>query len=137
MLRDTMISTMPVAMIAIDVLCTDRFHRFRAVRKSPPDRTLKLIQITAVARIMPTIRESISADARPARQPDFEAVAGTGPACVSVIVTPSLHHIWTSTEVPPAFGRGALPLHGVRRQSTIRGRLPQTRRRLPGRGHLC
>ena len=35
MLRDTMISTMPVAMTAIDELWTDRFHRLRAVRKSP------------------------------------------------------------------------------------------------------
>ena len=88
-----MIRTMPVAMMAIDVLCTDRFQRFRAVRKSPSDSRLKLIQITAVARTMPTMRESISADASPDRQPDFEAVAGAGAACVSVIVTPSLHHV--------------------------------------------
>jgi hypothetical protein len=33
-------------MIAIDVLWTERFHRLRAVRKSPPDRTLKAIQTT-------------------------------------------------------------------------------------------
>ena len=37
MLRDTMISTMPVAMMAIEALWTERFQRLRAVRKSPPD----------------------------------------------------------------------------------------------------
>ena len=63
MLRDTMISTMPVAMMAIEVLCTDRFHRLRAVRKSPPDRMLNPIQMTARATIIPTMRVSISADA--------------------------------------------------------------------------
>ena len=67
MLRDTMISTMPVAMIAIDVLWTDRFHRFRAVRKSPPERMLNPIQITASATTMPTMRASISAELNPDR----------------------------------------------------------------------
>src|SRR5262245_49720713 len=60
MLRDTMIRTMPVAMIAIDVLWTDRFHRLRAVRKSPPDRMLKAIQIAMSATTMPTSRVSSS-----------------------------------------------------------------------------
>ena len=45
MLRDTMMSTMPVAMIATDALWTDRFHRFRGVRNWPPDRMLKPIQM--------------------------------------------------------------------------------------------
>ena len=47
MLRDTMMSTIPVAMMAIEVLWTERFHRLRAVRKSPPDRMWKAIQIAA------------------------------------------------------------------------------------------
>ena len=34
MLRVTMTSTMPVAMTAIDEVCTDRFQRLRGVRKS-------------------------------------------------------------------------------------------------------
>ena len=38
MFRDTMMSTMPVAMIAIEVLCTERFQRLREVRNAPPDR---------------------------------------------------------------------------------------------------
>lgn len=38
MLRITMTSTMPVAMIATEEVCTDRFQRLRGVRKSPPDR---------------------------------------------------------------------------------------------------
>ena len=60
MLRDTMIRTMPVAMIAIEVLWTERFHRFREVRKSPPDRMLKAIQMTTRATTMPSSRVSIS-----------------------------------------------------------------------------
>ncbi len=39
MLRVTMMSTMPVAMIATDDDCTERFHRLRGVRNSPPDST--------------------------------------------------------------------------------------------------
>src|SRR5262245_49148751 len=60
MLRDTMIRTMPVAMTAIDVLWTDRFHRFRAVRKSPPERMLNAIQMATSAITMPSSRVSIS-----------------------------------------------------------------------------
>ena len=36
MLRVTMISTIPVAMIATTAVCTDRFHRFRGVRNVWP-----------------------------------------------------------------------------------------------------
>ncbi len=54
MLRDTMMSTIPVAMIAIDELWTDRFQRFRAVRKSPPERMWNAIQMTASDSTMPT-----------------------------------------------------------------------------------
>ena len=62
MLRDTMISTMPVAMIAIEALWTDRFQRLRAVRKSPPEMTSKPTQMIAVATTMPNRRTSISVD---------------------------------------------------------------------------
>ena len=37
MLRVTMTSTMPVAMMATDDDCTDRFHRLRGVRNNPPE----------------------------------------------------------------------------------------------------
>jgi hypothetical protein len=60
MLRDTMMSTMPVAMTAIAELWTDRFHRFRGVKNRPPDATLKPIQMMASAAIMPSMRVSIS-----------------------------------------------------------------------------
>ena len=40
-LRVTMTSTMPVAMTATDAVCTDRFHRLRGVRNSPPEKMLK------------------------------------------------------------------------------------------------
>src|SRR5262245_111721 len=63
MLRDTMIRTIPVAMIAIDVLWTERFHRLRAVRKSPCDKMLNAIQMTATATSMPSRRVSISVSA--------------------------------------------------------------------------
>ena len=64
MLRDTMIRTIPVAMIATDADWTDRFHRLRAVRKVPPDRMLKPIQMRIVAPIRPSSRVSISIDRR-------------------------------------------------------------------------
>ncbi len=56
-----MISTMPVAMMAIEVLCTDRFHRLREARKSPLDNTLNANQMTITAVIIPNNRVSISA----------------------------------------------------------------------------
>src|SRR5215207_10870654 len=93
MLRDTMISTMPVAMMAIDVLWTDRFQRLRAVKKSPPDSTLNPIQMTAIATTIPTNRVSSSADARFERHVGVDIVppvVGTA-ACTSVIVTLSDH----------------------------------------------
>ncbi len=62
MFRDTMMRTIPVAMIAIEVLWTDRFHRLRAVRKSPPERMWKAIQIASSAISMPNSRVSISVD---------------------------------------------------------------------------
>ncbi len=63
MFRDTMSSTIPVAMIAMEVLWTDRFHRFRAVRKSPPETMWNTIQIARSEITMPKRRVSISVDA--------------------------------------------------------------------------
>ena len=60
MLRETMMRTMPVAMIAIAELWTDRFHRFRGVRKVPCDMMLKPTQMIARAPIMPSMRVSTS-----------------------------------------------------------------------------
>ena len=37
MLRETMTSTIPVAMIPTEEVCTERFHRLRGVRKVPPE----------------------------------------------------------------------------------------------------
>src|SRR4029079_2597013 len=62
MLRETMIRTMPVAMIAIDELWTDRFQRLRGVRNRPPDRMLNPIQMIASAAIMPSRRVSTSVE---------------------------------------------------------------------------
>ena len=70
---------MPVAMIAIDVLWTERFHRLRAVRKSPPDRMLKAIQMTISAITMPSSRVSSSVLAITSRHPrDGGGVAAGG-----------------------------------------------------------
>src|SRR4030067_141297 len=79
---ETRTSTMPVAMIAIDELWTDRFHRFRAVRNSPPDMMLKPIQMIARAPIMPSSRVSISIDRRSDRgeRPAGPRVAAPGGA---------------------------------------------------------
>ena len=60
MLRVTMTSTMPVAMIATEAVWTDRFQRLRGVRNTPPERMSKPIQMTASAASMPSMRTSIS-----------------------------------------------------------------------------
>ena len=89
MLRDTMISTMPVAMMAIETLCTDRFQRLRAVRKSPPDRMLKPSQMPARATTMPNMRVSTSVDATSPRH--VERVDGglTVVVSTSAVMMPS------------------------------------------------
>ena len=94
MLRDTMISTMPVAMIPIEALWTDRFQRLRGLRKVPPDTMSKAIQITASAATIPSMRVSTSSGrsspatgARPERSTVTSARAGrTGP--LSALASP-------------------------------------------------
>ncbi len=103
MLRDTMMSTMPVAMIAIDALWTERFQRLRGVRKVPPDMKLKLIQITASAAIIPSIRVSTSSAWRSDRteRPDGsrgEAASGTVPAWV-IVAPPWRGLVWNAPRV--------------------------------------
>ena len=58
---------MPVAMIAIEALWTDRFHRFRGVMKLPLDQMWNTTQMTTRAPIMPSRRVSISSEPRSAR----------------------------------------------------------------------
>ncbi len=89
MLRDTMISTMPVAMIAMEALCTDRFQRLRDVRKAPCDITWNPIQIRTRATTMPSNLVSISVEAITSRHDRGEDVFGViaGGVCASVIVT--------------------------------------------------
>src|SRR5882724_8045548 len=71
MLRETITSTMPVAITATDAVCTDRFQRLREVRNVPlakrwnglapsPDMNWKPSQTTASAMTMPRRRVSIS-----------------------------------------------------------------------------
>ena len=90
MLRDTMIRTMPVAMIAIEALWTDRFHRFLGVMKLPPERMLKKTQITARATIMPSRRVSSSSAASVERKerPDSGSPAVEGVVVTSLIRAP-------------------------------------------------
>src|SRR6187551_2905393 len=76
MFLDTMMSTMPVAMMAMEVLWTERFHMLRAVRKSPPERMLNATQITRMATTMPTERVSTSAEDRRPRQEVDDVVSG-------------------------------------------------------------
>ena len=80
MLRDTMMSTMPVAMIATAALWTDRFHRLRGVRNRPDETMLKTTQIARVARIRPRRRVSISSA--------WNVASGDrrGGSCVTVVV---------------------------------------------------
>src|SRR5918992_403458 len=60
MFRDTMTRTIPVAMMATEVVWTERFHRLRGVRKVPPDKMWKSTQMTAKAASMPSMRVSNS-----------------------------------------------------------------------------
>ena len=60
MLRVTMTSTIPVAMMPTAAVWTDRFHRLRAVRNVPPDRMWKPTQMTASATSIPSSRVSTS-----------------------------------------------------------------------------
>ncbi len=73
MLRDTMMSTMPVAITATEAVCTDRLKRLRGVRKLPPkmesppwpktlERMSNMIQAKASAIISPNSRPSTSAE---------------------------------------------------------------------------
>ena len=60
MLRETMTSTMPVAMMATVDVWTERFQRLRGVRNTPPDMNWNPSQTIARATIMPSMRASIS-----------------------------------------------------------------------------
>src|SRR6187551_1952241 len=118
MFLDTMMSTMPVAMIAMEVLWTERFHMLRAVRKSPPERMLNATQMTITAMTIPNRRVSTSAELTADCQrddggdddcgdgdKDDSDAGGSGVAgtlgCTSVIVTPLSHRIPRRPNVPP------------------------------------
>src|SRR5688572_16552910 len=91
MLRETMMSTMPVAMIATEADWTDRFQRLRGVRNRPPDSTLKPTQITTRAAIIPSSRVSSSRLWKADRtEPRAGSLAGDalGTAVAWVIATP-------------------------------------------------
>ena len=163
MFRDTMISTMPVAMMAIEVLCTDRFHRLREVRKSPPDKMLNAIQMTIIAVIIPNSR--VSTSARLARHDDAGGGAGVAsdapsaaaaggvtegarPADARVIThvsSPSSFDLCCTPNVPPAresrtrgtfFVHCSVVLFGVT-PPRFRGRPPPSQRRRPCTGRRC
>ena len=77
MLRVTMTSTMPVAMMATDAVCTDRFQRLRGVRNRPPDSTMwKPIQISASAPTMPSMRVSSLGGFERTRRADAHGLGG-------------------------------------------------------------
>jgi hypothetical protein len=93
MLRDTMMSTMPVAMMATVAVCTERFQRLRGVRNVPPDQKWKPIQMMARAPSMPSKRVSISADrssapTRGRRGGAFEESGGMGGLAVTLMAPP-------------------------------------------------
>ena len=60
MFLDTMTRTIPVAMIAMDALWTERFQRLRGVRNVPPETMPKPTQMMTSARSIPSMRVSIS-----------------------------------------------------------------------------
>ena len=87
MLRETMMSTMPVAITAMDALCTERFHRLRDVRKSPPERMWNAVQMTMSAMTMPANRVSISVEAMNERARAMRLVSGECCSLVCVSLT--------------------------------------------------
>ncbi len=60
MLRETIMSTMPLARMAMVAVWTDRFQRLRGDRNRPLEAKLKPIQMTARAINMPIRRTSTS-----------------------------------------------------------------------------
>jgi len=92
MLRDTMINTMPVAMMAIDALCTERFQRLREVRNAPSESRWKPTQITMSAAIIPARRVSISVEARTDRQSRREVAGDAVDSAARVSLMLSVPH---------------------------------------------
>src|SRR5258705_88224 len=91
MLRERMIRTMPVVMIATAADWTDRFHRFRGVRKRPPDSMLKASHRMTRAATSPSRRLSTSRPANMDRAVRFGGVVATvgcSIAWASVMTTP-------------------------------------------------
>ena len=78
MLRETMTRTIPVAMIATEAVCTERFHRFLGVRNVPPDMKWNAVQITASAISMASI------ECRPRWYQSHPAFAGASPPVAPV-----------------------------------------------------
>src|SRR4026208_2327844 len=114
MLRDTMMSTIPGALMATDVLGTDRFHRLRAVRKFPSESTWKAIQIAMSASTMPTRRVSIPVDAtadrhapprRVSLSPDAPAARHVRPGGGVMVVGDASSGVSTVVIGPPAVFR--------------------------------
>ncbi len=93
MFRDTMIRTMPVAMMAMDVLWTERFHMFRAVRKSPPDAMLNATQMPIRATTMPNRRVSISVVASSERHDPPGAAVGVLGLGSATVRTSVINHV--------------------------------------------
>ena len=89
MLRVTITSTMPVAMIATEAVCTERFQRLRGVRKTPPESRSKPIQMAASAASMPSMRASISSFDR--NEPD--AALGGGAVLATGAVIGMARHV--------------------------------------------
>src|SRR3989475_3696818 len=108
MLRDTMTRTIPVAMIAIEALWTDRFQRLRAVRNVPPDTMPKLTQMMISAATIPSMRVSTSIDrSTPVTGARAERTASTsdrigGAGWPSVVASPGTETPISSLPRPPS-----------------------------------
>ncbi len=79
-LRVTITSTMPVTITATEAVCTDRFHRLRGVRNSPPEKMLNPTQMMMSAPTMPSRR--VSSSVAPRKRCSGFCVC---PACVMVV----------------------------------------------------
>ncbi len=105
MLRETMTSTIPVAMMATIAVWTVRNQRFRGVRKVPPVQKWKPTQMISSPMIIPNMRVSISKDLttrrnRPRTPP--APVAGSASSGVrapsDVVVLSSVTAIYVSAD---------------------------------------
>ncbi len=130
MLRDTMTSTMPVAMMPTAAVCTERFHRLRGVRNVPSDQMWNPIQMTSRAASIPSRRVSISVarNSQPSVCLCESSVTSGGASGASVTATSCLRPVVNAHRAHDVRGRGACWSNDAHRAVPSRRRSPSRQR---------